>query len=229
MRTLFATLAGVVLLLVGLHVAAARQPAGPAADAGAGALERMAAVAHSLKGLGSGLTGGADAARAGGDEGSDPADPNQPEKAGARVYWQYVDASGRVAFVKRLEEVPPAYRAGAGRIELEAKQPAPGGRATAAKGGSTRTASARRPWAGAAAGPEVVIYTAPWCGWCRKALAYLDQKGVPYENRDIEANPANKSELLQRSGRTSIPFLVIGGESVRGFDQARIEELLARG
>lgn len=228
MRTLLATLAGVVLLLVGLHVAAARQPVGPGADAGAGALARMAAAARSLPVLGGGSTGGADPGPAGG-HGADAADPDQPEKAGARVYWQYVDASGRVAFVKRLEEVPPAYRARAGRIELEAKRPSAGGKATAAKGGATRTASARRPWAGAAAGPEVVIYTAPWCGWCRKALAYLDQKGVPYENRDIEANPANKSELLQRSGRTSIPFLVIGGEAVRGFDQARIEQLLARG
>jgi glutaredoxin 3 len=226
MRTLFATLGGVVLLLVGLHVAAARRPAESGSGAGAGALERMAAAARSLPGLAGGVAGGTDPVPGGGGE---EADPDPPEQAGARVYWQYVDESGRVAFVKRLEEVPPAYRAKAGRIELEAKRPSPGGKAAATKGADTRTASARRPWAGAAASPEVVIYTAPWCGWCRKALAYLDRKGVPYENRDIEANPANKSELLQRSGRTSIPFLVIGGESVRGFDQARIEQLLARG
>jgi glutaredoxin len=215
-RTLFATLAAVVLALVGLHVFAARMPA-PAAPGGASAdsaLGRVAAVARALPAL---------VARGGAPD--EPADAQAADTAapvpGTRVYWQYVDASGRVTFVQRLEDVPAELRSSAGRIEVAAK---PAGSQRAAPAGAPR----QRAWAAAAADPEVVIYTAPWCGWCRKALAYLDEKGVPYENRDIESNPDNKAELLRRSGRTSIPFLVIGEETVRGFDEARIELLLAR-
>ena len=77
-------------------------------------------------------------------------------------------------------------------------------------------------------GPEVVVYTTAWCGWCRKTLAFLDERGVRYVNKDIEANDGNREELIQKTGRTSIPVVEIDGEIIRGFNAARMEQLLAR-
>jgi glutaredoxin-like YruB-family protein len=99
-----------------------------------------------------------------------------------------------------------------------------------------RAAPKRRPFAAGAAQPpaarggrgyaEVVVYTTSWCPWCRKTLAWLDARGVEYENRDIEKNPAWRDELLEKSGSTSIPVVEIEGEVIRGFNPGRMGELL---
>ena len=74
-----------------------------------------------------------------------------------------------------------------------------------------------------------MVYSAPWCGWCRKTVEWLDERGVAYENRDVEANDTYRKELVSHSGGTSVPVVVIDGEVVRGFNADRMEELIGRG
>jgi glutaredoxin-like YruB-family protein len=71
-----------------------------------------------------------------------------------------------------------------------------------------------------------VVYTTSWCGWCRKTIAYLKQQGVAFENRDIEADEMWREELLEKTGGTSIPVVEIDGQIVRGYDPARMAQLL---
>jgi glutaredoxin len=79
-----------------------------------------------------------------------------------------------------------------------------------------------------AAPADVVVYTASWCGWCQKTLAWLDERGVPYENRDIEVDPKNRQELIAKSGGTGIPLVLIGGTQIQGFAPDQMAELLER-
>jgi glutaredoxin-like YruB-family protein len=143
------------------------------------------------------------------------------------VYYQYVDDSGTVHFVQNLGDVPARWQNKAGRIEMEETAPAAGSgsRPSAARRGAAR-GSGERPVA-YKTGPEVVVYTTAWCGWCRKTLAFLDERGVRYVNKDIEANDRNREELIEKTGRTSIPMVEIDGEIIRGYDAARMEQLLA--
>jgi len=144
------------------------------------------------------------------------------------VYYQYVDDSGTVHFVQDLGDVPAEWQNKAGRIEVERTLPAPGR-------GSSRPAAARRATARGSAegpvayqtGPDVVVYTTAWCGWCRKTLEFLDERGVRYVNKDIEANDGNRDELIRKTGRTSIPVVEIDGEIIRGYNAGRMEQLLA--
>jgi glutaredoxin-like YruB-family protein len=129
--------------------------------------------------------------------------------SGGGVYWQYVDESGSVRFARSLEEVPAAWRDRAGRVELDAPPTGAGSAGTAAQ-----------------AEPAVVVYTTSWCGWCRKTLAWLDEQGVAYVNKDIEADDRHREELMRKTGRTSIPVVEIGGELVKGYDPARMRALL---
>jgi glutaredoxin-like YruB-family protein len=145
------------------------------------------------------------------------------------VYYQYVDDSGSVHFVQNLGEVPAKWQSRAGRIEVERTLPTPG--RGAARPADTRRTAATRPSQKPSAyrsGPEVVVYTTAWCGWCRKTLAFLDERGVRYVNKDIEANDWNRDELIEKTGRTSIPVVEIDGEIIRGFNAERMEQLLAR-
>jgi len=75
---------------------------------------------------------------------------------------------------------------------------------------------------------EVVVYTATWCGWCRRTLAWLDEHGVAYDNRDIEVDPRNREELIAKSGGTGIPLVEIGGTLIQGFAPDEMARLLGR-
>jgi glutaredoxin len=80
---------------------------------------------------------------------------------------------------------------------------------------------------------KVVLYVTPWCGYCKKAAAHLRAKGVLFEERDLERDAGAAGELawkLRRAGVSDggVPVLDIGGALVIGFEQKRIDELLAR-
>ena len=71
-----------------------------------------------------------------------------------------------------------------------------------------------------------MVYTTSWCGWCRKTIKYLTNRGVPFENRDIEAERTWRRELKQKTGSTSVPVVEIDGQIIRGYDPDRMAELL---
>lgn len=74
----------------------------------------------------------------------------------------------------------------------------------------------------------VVIYVKSTCGYCRKAKALLDRKGVPYEEIDILRHPERQDEMIGRAdGRTTVPQVFINGVGVGGCDD--IHHLDAQG
>lgn len=75
---------------------------------------------------------------------------------------------------------------------------------------------------------EVVIYTKPWCPYCRRARALLERKGVDYEEIDIRHRPELEREMIDRArGRTTVPQVFIDGKHVGGCDD--LHELERRG
>ncbi len=72
---------------------------------------------------------------------------------------------------------------------------------------------------------NVIIYTSNTCPYCVLAKNYLDEKGVPYIEKNIQTDPSARKELMSM-GYMGVPVLIINGEEVVGFDQAKIDELL---
>ena len=65
---------------------------------------------------------------------------------------------------------------------------------------------------------NLVVYSTPWCGDCRRLKKVLARNGVPYEELDIDANPAAADELKTATGRGAIPFVRLpNGSFVRGW------------
>lgn len=150
---------------------------------------------------------------------------------GERTYYRYQDASGSLHFVDALDRVPESFRADARPIAMAtaartSTPPTPSGRTSARRERPVASAAAAAPARRAAAAAEVVVYTTSWCGWCRKTLAWLDERGIDYENRDIERRDAWREELVEKTGSVSIPVVEIDGQIVRGFDPGRMAELL---
>jgi len=158
-------------------------------------------------------------------------------QAAERTYYRYMDAGGSLHFVDSLERVPEAFRASARPLSMSAEKAHAAPSLTRAAASSA--AAKRRPFSGSGAAVQppaararrgassgVVVYTTSWCGWCRKTIAWLNEQGVDYENRDIERNPAWRDELIEKTGGTSIPVVEIDGELIRGFSPGRMAELL---
>lgn len=75
--------------------------------------------------------------------------------------------------------------------------------------------------------PKIVVYTADYCPYCRRARALLDSKGVSYEVLDVERNPHLWQEIAARTGRDTVPQIFIGAQHVGGCDD--LLELEAHG
>ena len=67
--------------------------------------------------------------------------------------------------------------------------------------------------------PEIVIYTQPWCPYCMRAKALLDNKGVAYTEIDARHGTPEREESRARSGGlTSVPQIFIDGRHIGGCD-----------
>jgi glutaredoxin 3 len=69
---------------------------------------------------------------------------------------------------------------------------------------------------------KVEIYTKAWCGYCARAKALLESKGVAFEEYDITMGGPKREEMLSRApGRTTVPQIFIDGRHVGGSDDLR--------
>ena len=76
-------------------------------------------------------------------------------------------------------------------------------------------------------GKKVVIYSTPTCPWCKRAKEYFSQKGIPYSEHNVAENKDAAKEMINKSGQMSVPVISIDDEVVAGFNQSKLDSLLA--
>ncbi len=72
---------------------------------------------------------------------------------------------------------------------------------------------------------NVIIYTSNTWPHCVTAKQYLSEKGVSYEEKNVQTDSNARKELMQK-GHMGVPVIIVDGEEVVGFNKARLEELL---
>ncbi len=65
---------------------------------------------------------------------------------------------------------------------------------------------------------EITMYGTSWCGFCSMARRLLTQKGATWQEIDVDAEPGRREEMMERSGRRTVPQIWIGERHVGGFD-----------
>ncbi len=72
-----------------------------------------------------------------------------------------------------------------------------------------------------------VLYSAPWCGYCKLAKAYMAQRGIGYQeiNVDTKAGKAEFIRMRERGG--GIPLLVAADKKLGGFTPAAYDVFFA--
>jgi thioredoxin reductase (NADPH) len=66
--------------------------------------------------------------------------------------------------------------------------------------------------------PQITMYTKSWCPYCDRAKHLLTEKGQTWVEIDIEEQPEKRTEMVQRSQRTTVPQIFVGDRHVGGFD-----------
>lgn len=67
----------------------------------------------------------------------------------------------------------------------------------------------------------IVLYVSDCGEYCNAARAYLNERGLPYAERNPQ-QPEHAEQLKKVSGGTlEVPFLLVGSKSIRGFDEAQ--------
>ena len=73
------------------------------------------------------------------------------------------------------------------------------------------------------------FYTEPGCAACMDAKKFLISHGIPFEERDIRANPDYLRILTEELDSLTTPTLVLEDKIIIGFDQAEYELLAGTG
>ena len=63
------------------------------------------------------------------------------------------------------------------------------------------------------------MYTTAWCGYCVRAKALLEQRGLDFEEIRIDDDPDFRSKLEELTGGWTVPQIVIDGEPIGGFSE----------
>ena len=66
---------------------------------------------------------------------------------------------------------------------------------------------------------RIQIYTTPWCGYCRRAMALLDAKGIAYEEVALEYGQMFRRDLVELTGAWTVPQIVIDGTPIGGYTE----------
>jgi glutaredoxin len=77
---------------------------------------------------------------------------------------------------------------------------------------------------------KIVAYLKPQCGWSNGVRAVLRKYSLPYEDRDIINDPAQRQEMIEKSGQMLSPCVEVSGRMLADVSGEEVEAyLLANG
>lgn len=65
----------------------------------------------------------------------------------------------------------------------------------------------------------VTVYGNTSCPYCGAARMLLTRKGIAFKDIIVTGNPSLLAEMQERSGRRTVPQVLVGDTAVGGFDE----------
>ncbi len=65
----------------------------------------------------------------------------------------------------------------------------------------------------------VTLYSTRHCGYCVRAKALLDARGIAYDEILVDEQPALRDEMMQKSGRRTVPQIFFGERHLGGYTE----------
>jgi glutaredoxin len=74
--------------------------------------------------------------------------------------------------------------------------------------------------------PKVIAYLKPTCGWSQGVRAVLHKYDLPFEDRDIINDPAQRQEMMEKSGQPLSPCVEVNGHMLADVSGSEVEAYL---
>lgn len=68
---------------------------------------------------------------------------------------------------------------------------------------------------------SVIVYMSPYCKYCIMAKELLDGLKVPYTTIDVNDSHSKRAEMIQKTGRKTVPQIYINDHHVGGYDDLK--------
>ena len=65
---------------------------------------------------------------------------------------------------------------------------------------------------------RIIVYSQPFCGYCSAAKRLLKEKGAEFSEIDVMMEAGRRDEMIERSGRRTVPQIFIDGRHIGGYD-----------
>lgn len=124
-----------------------------------------------------------------------------PTAHGQKLY-KWIDPDGRVSY----HDQPPPADSGV-RVEEKAM------RSDAASDANSDVA-AKTP---------VVLYSARKCTSCDLVRGYLQKRGVPFTEKNVDGDRKLQDELIKQAGGLAVPTIMVGSKVMRGYLESLLE------
>jgi glutaredoxin 3 len=66
---------------------------------------------------------------------------------------------------------------------------------------------------------SVRVYSTRWCGYCVRAKALLESRGIEYEEISLDNDPAFRRKLFDLTGGWTVPQILIDGRPIGGYTE----------
>lgn len=67
--------------------------------------------------------------------------------------------------------------------------------------------------------PKITMYTTGFCPYCKMAESLLQARGVQHIDKiRVDLEPERRAEMMEKTGRRTVPQIYIGERYVGGFD-----------
>ena len=63
------------------------------------------------------------------------------------------------------------------------------------------------------------MYTTRWCGYCVRAKALLEGRGLEFEEINLDDDPAFRRRLFELTGNWTVPQILIDGRPIGGYTE----------
>jgi glutaredoxin len=74
--------------------------------------------------------------------------------------------------------------------------------------------------------PKIIAYLKPTCGWSQGVRAALRKYDLPFEDRDITKDPAQRREMVEKTGQPLSPCVEIDGYMLADVSGEEVEAYL---
>lgn len=73
---------------------------------------------------------------------------------------------------------------------------------------------------------NVLVFSTPSCSWCNTVKRYLKDHRIRFKEIDITRDQRAARDMINKTGQSGVPVILINGRPVVGFKKSELDRLL---